>query len=649
MNRFAQTARRSTAMLVLVLLSACDPLAFARGTDPAHNSPLATATQASAPGAPLDITYRVSAPDRRAHLVDVEMRIGGVPAAARELDLELPVWAPGSYLVREFARNVQDERASTGGGPVPIVKSAKNKWRISLPGGAAGIGTRTVVVTYRVYANELSVRTSHADADHVYLNGSNVFMYVPGRKSLPVRVELDLPDDWQVATGLRPAGPAPAPAGNAQTARAFTAPDYDTLADCPIEAAPGLQILRFEALGKPHEMALWGASNVDTGRLVTDTKKIVEAAGAVFGNSLPYERYVFIVQIFPGGGGGLEHSNSTVVQTNPWGLQKKDSYRGFLELLAHEFFHAWLVKRIHPPALGPFDYTSENYTRMLWLMEGTTDYYGSLLVKRAGLMSEDDYWKDLAKQIGSLQKTPGRRHQSAEEASFDAWIKYYRPNENSSNSTVSYYLKGMILTAMLDLEIQGRTKGAKSFDDVLRQLWTTYGQRGLPVPEDGVEPAVEAAAGSDFTAFFDAYVRGRAEFDYNAFLVHAGRKLVIEAQKNDDRITPVAGAYLGARLSESDGRTLVSSIAEDSPAWAAGLSVGDDVLALDGYRVTASSMDNRLSDRAPGDEVRLTIFRRDRLIELRVKLGERPPENYRIEKIGAASDGGKVSADRGNP
>ena len=619
MTRLAILARR-TAVLV----------AFAVAANGAIDTAIA---QSPPPAAPLSVTYRVSAGERQAHLVDVAMRIENIPASSQHVDLELPVWAPGSYLVREFARNVQDERAAIAGTAVPIVKTSKNAWRVSLPSASPGDGARSIEVAYRVYANELTVRTSHVDSDHLYLNGSNVFMYVAGAKSQPVRLVLRLPSDWKVATGLRSAGPDSPMTADLMVSHAFTAPDYDTLADCPIEAAPDLRILTFEALGKQHEIAIWGTGNLDTAILANDTKKIVEQTAAVFGSELPYDRYVFIVQLFPGGGGGLEHANSTVVQANPWGLQKKDAYRGFLELLAHEFVHTWLVKRIRPPALGPFDYSSENYTRMLWLMEGTTDYYGTLLVKRAGLMTEDDFWKEIAKQIGNLERIPGRKHQSLEEASFDAWIKFYRQNEHSPNSQVSYYLKGMVVTAMLDLEIQGRTKGAKSFDDVLRNLWATYGKRGVPVPEDGIEPAIEAAAGSDFTAFFDAYVRGRAEIDYNAYLVHVGRKLVAEAPKNDDRITPAPGAWLGATLGDVGGRTTVSSIVEGSPAWVAGLSVGDDVLAIDGYRVTATSLDTRLSDRGPGDEVRMTIFRREKLLELRVKLAARPADTYRIEKI----------------
>jgi len=594
----------------------------------------AAPNQSPPPPAPLAIAYEVSAPEGGAHLVDVRMRIGNVPAKAPLLDVELPVWAPGSYVVREFARHVQDERATVDGDAAPIAKTRKNTWRIPLTPGPASAGVRTVVVSYRVYANDLSVRTSHVDTDHLYLNGSNIFMYVAAAKSAPLTLEVELPADWKVATGLERVGTPPVARGTAPVTHTFAAPNYDTLADCPIEAAPDLQLFSFEVLGKPHEIAVWGRSNVDTARLAADTKKVVETTAAVFGNDLPYDCYVFILQFFPGGGGGLEHANSTVCQAAPWGFQSKESYREFLELLAHEYFHLWLVKRIHPPALGPFDYAGENYTRMLWLMEGTPDYYASLVVNRAGLMTDDDYWRGMAKLIQQLERTPGRKRLSLEEASFDAWIKFYRQNEHSVNNQVSYYLKGAIVTAMLDYEIRGRTKGAKSFDDVLRALWTQYGKRGVPVPEDGVEPVVEAVAGSTCTDFFDRYVRGRADIDYNAFLANVGRKLVAEAPKNDDRITPSAGAWLGATLTDSGGRTVVATVLEGSPAWRAGLSVGDEVLAIDGVRVTAGTMDARLWDRAPGSEARLTIFRRDLLRDVRVVLDPRPADTFRIEKLG---------------
>jgi predicted metalloprotease with PDZ domain len=589
-------------------------------------APPVRARERRAPG--IAVQYFVAMPEPATHLYSVTMRVEGVPAGRDHVDLVMPVWTPGSYLVREFARNVQDFAAAADSARLRWEKVDKNTWRVWLPEG----GRRAFEATWRVYANELSVRTSHLDDSHAYFNGANLFMYVDGFKDAPVRMTLTTPVDWKVATGLeRAAGPAPTTGATA--AHTFAAPDFDRLVDSPVEAGP-IQVVAFEALGKPHEIAIWGHGNEDPARLRADFKKIVEAAAGVVGDGLPYDRYVFILHLYPGGGGGLEHLNSTTSESSPYVFQRKDSYRDFLGLVAHEYFHLWLVKRIRPAALGPFDYEAENYTKMLWLMEGGTDYYANVILLRAGLLTEDEYYAELAKGIQSLARTPGRRHMSLEESSFDAWIKYYRQNEHSVNSQVSYYTKGAVVSAMLDLAIRGRTKGAKSLDDVLRYLWATYTKRGQGVPEDALEPAVEAVAGPSFREFFDRYVRGTAEIPYDDFLGYAGRRLVAEVPKDESRVDPSrGGAWLGANVSDSGGRTVVSSVLEDSPAWRAGLNAGDELLAVDGVRATAASIGDRLSDHAPGDRVTLTVFRRDDLRTLTATLAERPPESYKIEKI----------------
>jgi predicted metalloprotease with PDZ domain len=574
------------------------------------------------------VAYSVSMPEPATHLYAVTVRVSNVPAGREYVDLLLPVWTPGSYLVREFARNVQDFSASANGAAARWETPDKRTWRVWLPRS----GPRSVEATYRVYANELSVRTSHLDDTHAYFNGATMFMYVDGAKDAPVRLTVLTPVDWKIATGLERAD-GPLPTTGAVAAHTFTAPDYDRLVDSPVEAGK-IQILSFEALGKPHEIAVWGRGNYEPERLTADVKKIVEAASRAVGRGLPYDRYVFIVHLFPGGGGGLEHLNSTTCESSPFVFQKKETYQDFLGLLSHEYFHLWLVKRIRPVALGPFDYETENYTRMLWLMEGGTDYYADVNLLRAGLLTEDEYYKDMAKQIQSLERTPGRRRMSLEESSFSAWIKYYRQNEHSVNSQVSYYTKGSVVTAMLDLEIRGRTKGAKSFDDVLRFLWDSYAAKGRGVPEDAVEPAVEAVAGSSFREFFDRYVRGTDDIPYDRFLAHAGRRLVAEVPEDETRVTPSRkGAWLGANVADANGRTVVSSVLDGSPAWRAGLNAGDELLALDNARTTAASLADRLADRAPGETVTLTVFRRDELRSFTATLAARPPETYKIEKI----------------
>jgi predicted metalloprotease with PDZ domain len=567
------------------------------------------------------VSYTLSSPEPATHLYRVRMRVRDLPANRNHVDLVMPVWTPGSYLVREFARHVQDFTALPPREDAPAPrweKIDKNTWRVYAPG-------RTLEVAYTVYANELSVRTSHLDDTHGYVNGANVFMYADGFRDVPATVRLEIPKTWDVATSL-----ARAPGDGF----VYHAPDYDTLVDSPIESGIFRRI-DFEALRKPHTIAVWGTGNYDAARLAEDFKKIVETTAAVFGGGLPYDRYVFIVHLYPDADNGLEHKSSTTIEASPFAFRKRESYQAFLGLAAHEFFHVWNVKRIRPAALGPFDYEAENYTKMLWLMEGTTDYYASVILRRAGLTTQEEYDKELAKLIQAHESTPGRRHMSLEEASFDAWIKYYRRNEHSANSQVSYYQKGQLVSAILDLEIAGRTNGAKSLDDVMRYLWATYGAKDVGIPEDRIQPSVEAAIGGSFDDFFGKYVRGTAEIDYDAFLKHAGLRLVREVKKDDARLDPSKpGAWLGANVADANGRTVVRSVLEASPAWKGGLNAEDQLLALDGARVTAATLGDRLSDRSPGDEVTLTIFRRDDLRTLKIILGEPPPDTYKIEKLG---------------
>lgn len=607
------------------MLRSKSPLAFALAFALALAAAAPASSAAPMQQAPADITYTISMPEPATHLYTVRVSARGLAHAGDSVDLRMPVWTPGSYLIREFERNVQDFAtvATAPGAAAPRwQKVDKNTWRVWTEGDA-------VEVTYRVYANEMSVRTSHLDDTHGYFNGANVFMYVDGHLKDPVRLRVETPKRWDVATSL-------ARDPNARKdENVFVAPDYDRLVDSPVETGVFARI-EFEALGKPHTIALFGKGNYEEKRLREDVKKIVETAAAVFGGTLPYDRYVFIVHLYPQGGGGLEHLSSMTAESSPFVFQNKESYQGFLGLISHEFFHAWNVKRIHPPALGPFDYTRENYTKMLWLMEGTTDYYADVILERAGLMTTDEHNKALAKTIQQYEETPGRRHMSLEEASADAWVKYYRPSEHSPNSQISYYLKGALVSALLDMEIRGRTSNAKSLDDVMRYLWETYAVKGLPVPEDGVQPAVEAVAGGSYQEFFDKYVRGTADIDYNAFLKSVGLRLVTEVKKDDGRVDPSRpSGWLGATLVDDGNVTTVRAVPEDSPAWKAGLNVGDQVLALDGTRVTAASIGDRVADRQPGETVLLTAFHRDDLKTIRVVLGQRPPDTYKVEKIPA--------------
>src|SRR5262249_32673043 len=392
---------------------------------------------------------------------EVEMTIPDVRTA--QLDVQMATWTPGSYLQREFERNVQDFKADDAGHSLTWNKINKATWRISTGAGAAQ--SKTIRVTYRVYANELATQTSHLDSTHAYFNGASIFMYVSALRNRPHRLKIVAPfPSWHVTSSL---ALAPDPQGW------FTGADYDRQVDSPTEVGTH-RLLEFTVRGKPHRVTIWGEFQGDEEKVKTDLAKIVEEDAKMF-NGLLYDHYTFIVGVQPGIGGGTEHVTANVSLTTPAAFKTDADYKSFLRLESHEYFHNWNVKRIRPLALGPFDYQHENYTHGLWVSEGFTDYYGKVILRRAGLTTTADYLTDRGKLLAGYEQTPGRLIQSAESASFDAWIKQYRPDENSVNTVMSYYTRGDILGTIFDIEIRSRTNGAKSLDDVMRMLLDKYG------------------------------------------------------------------------------------------------------------------------------------------------------------------------------
>jgi predicted metalloprotease with PDZ domain len=552
--------------------------------------------------------YRLSMPEPQAHLFHVEVEVASDHPSG-DVDLVFPVWTPGSYLVREYARHVEGLAAEDGeGGALPVERLDKHRVRIR-----AG-ASRRAVLRYRVYANELTVRTAHLDGTHGYLNGAAVFPYVPGREREPHALEVVAPPGWRVSTALE-GGPT-----------TFTARDYDELADSPLEIGEH-RIVRFLALGRPHELAIWGRGNLDEGRLAGDARRIVETFAALMGG-LPYERYVFIVHLGDKRRGGLEHARSTTLHVARTAFFPREAYEETLGLLAHEFFHLWNVKRLRPAAFVPFDYGREQYTRLLWWFEGATSYYENVALVRAGLLEPKRWLALLGQAFTALERTPGARKMSVEEASFLAWVKHYRPDENSPNSAISYYLKGELVALALDLELR---RAGRSLDDVLRRLYARYAEgqgEGAGVPEDGVERVVAELIGVPAAKqFFDLYVRGTEPLrpDLGVVGVRVRRR---PAQALDDKGgtpakaedgRPVAG-FLGIEL-DAGPRLVVKSVREGSPAHAAGLYAEDELVAEDGFRVDRAALWDRLCERGPGGRLALTVFRRDELAPVTVVLG----------------------------
>ncbi len=618
MMHLCPSFRLSVLLLLVCVCAALSPAQGLRGGASDHaalSSAVVAPAVFAAQGTP-EIAYTVSMPRPYTHLLEVEMRVGGSVAAP--LDLVMPVWTPGSYLIREYERHVQDFAAMDADGkPLLWRKMNKNTWRID------AAGARAVRVNYRVYANELTVRTNELNDRHAFWNNAALLMYVNGNLRAPATLRVVPFGDWQVATGL------PAVAGQANT---FRAENYDILYDSPFEVSV-FKTLSFDVRGVPHRIVIDGEGNYDPERLRRDVQKIVETEAALMGD-IPYRDYTFILHLRATGGGGLEHLNSTALIAPRFSFRPDASYHSFLELVAHEFFHLWNVKRIRPDALGPFDYTAENYTRLLWVAEGITSYYEAVNVRRAGLISDKDYLLGLARSIQQLQNTPGRLAMSAEEASFDAWIKYYRPDENSINSQISYYDKGALLGALLDLEIRRRTDGARSLDDVMRRLYADFSKRGRNYTPEDFQRVSEQAAGASLDDFFRRYVRGREELDYARAFETVGLQLVKNANADGSTAPSAEKAYLGATLRQDTDRLVIVNVPAGTPAYDQGLNAGDQIVALDGARVTRDTFNARLEDKRPGDDARLTVFRADDLRTLTVKLGGRVDDNYRLVPVG---------------
>jgi predicted metalloprotease with PDZ domain len=572
------------------------------------------------------------------HLFEIDVAIKRTADAPQEELLVMPVWTPGSYLIREFARNVQDFAASTAANqPLKWEKTNKNTWRVVTN------GARDWHATYRVYANELSVRTSELNSAHAFWNNANLLMYLEGFLNSPSTVHVLAPDVWKVATGL------PAVLGQKNI---FRAENFDVLYDSPFEAS-NFKTLVFNVKGIPHRIVIDGEGNYDPERMRRDVQKIVETQVEVMGGEIPYRDYTFILHLRANAGGGLEHLNSTALGYPRFGfkIQTGDratsaspaatttperDYRGFLSLVSHEFFHLWNVKRIRPDALGPFDYTKENYTKLLWVAEGITDYYADLLVRRAGLITENEYLTATARAIQTLQNTPGRKEQTVEDSSFDTWIKFYRQDENSINSQVSYYDKGAILGLLLDLEIRQRSKNGKSLDDVLRYLYVEFFKKNRNYTPADFQKACELMAGSSLEDFFKRYVRGTEELNYSVALEAAGLRLDTTGTGTGDE-----KVYFGADVAQEEDRLIVRRVYAGSPAYEQGLNAGDQIVALDNMRVTRDFFNARLAEKKPGDLINLTIFRFDDLSTLLIKLAERREGTYRIVPLPSQTEAQK--------
>jgi predicted metalloprotease with PDZ domain len=550
-----------------------------------------------------EVRYTLSFPAPHTHYVEVA---ASVPTRGRqEIELMMAVWTPGSYLVREYERNVEAVAVSAGGRSLAVTKSEKNRWRVTT-GGAS-----TVDVKYRVYGREMSVRTNWIEADFALLNGAPTFITLVDGLDLPHDVTITPATGWKRSmTGLPEAGGE----------HHYRAPDFDTLVDSPIVLG-NPAVYEFTVGGKKHYLVNQGEAGVfDGAQAAKDLEAVVRENLRLWG-SLPYDKYLFLNMITEAAG-GLEHKNSTVLMTSRWTTRTRRTYLSWLDTASHELFHAWNVKRLRPIELGPFNYESENETRSLWIAEGITEYYGALNLHRAGVSSREELLDSISGNIEELQTTPGRLVQSAEQASFDAWIKYYRPDENSGNTSISYYTKGAVLGFVLDAKIRKATNGAKSLDDVMRIAYQRFaGSRGY-TPAD-FRAVIEEVSGTSLKTFWESAVEGTAELDYDEALETFGLRFRSSPQSSRP--------WLGITTRNDAGRLLISQVRRDGPASKAGLNVDDEILAIDDFRVRADRLDDRLQQYRFNDKVTFLIARREQLMRLPVTLEREPPRAWRLE------------------
>jgi predicted metalloprotease with PDZ domain len=558
----------------------------------------------------LTIDYSLKMPKPQNHYFEVEMLISKM-SKKKPLRIKMPTWAPGSYLIREFSKNVNLVKAFDENGKKLLVKKInKNSWDIEKG------ESKSIKVVYEVYSFDLSVRTSFLDLSHGFVSGSSIFMYVDGNKDLAGKLDIYPYEDFNVITTALPKFSDSIRYENAKT---FTFNNYDHLVDCPIEIG-NQEVFEFNASGVNHTVAIYGVGNYSISKLQTDMKRIVEAATNVFGEN-PNKDYTFIIHNVGDGQGGLEHLNSTTLSVSRWAYEGKDYY-DFLSLVAHEYFHLWNVKRIRPVELGPFNYDQENYTSLLWVMEGFTSYYDELLMRRAGYSSEKEYIQKINGVLNYVEGSEGSRVQPLAHASFDAWIKSYRPNENSANTTMTYYSRGQLIAAVLDAMIIDKFQGNKCLDHFMQTLYQKfYKNENRGFTEKEFIQTLSEFMGSDMNEFIEKYINDTQIPDYATIFSKIGVKVEYIGVKKPS---------FGISFSTNSTNPVVQTVRVNSEAEQAGISVNDEIIALNGFRMNAEVLDASLAAIPANQKFNLLISRDGIISEITAQLGEYERKAYRL-------------------
>jgi predicted metalloprotease with PDZ domain len=572
--------------------------------------------------------YSIKPKNLGAHLFEVRLTVAN-PEPGGQI-FAIPAWIPGSYMIRDYAKHVVAIRAESDGLEVALKKLDKSRWQ-------AASTDRALTLVVEIFAYDDSVRGAHLDNTHAYFNGTCVFPSVDGQEETECRVDILAPDDkvataWRVATSMRRAGAAEYGFGE------YVAADYAELIDHPVEIAE-LAIGEFEVCGIPHAIAIRGRTRVDMARLCHDLKTLCEKHHELLGTPEDLDRYLFLLHAPSKGYGGLEHrwSSSNVCSRDnlPQRGEKEvsDNYRTFLGLVSHEYFHLWNIKRLKPAAFTPYNLAQESHTELMWVFEGITSYYDDLVLLRSGLISVQSYLELLGQAVTRVLRTAGRHRQSVADSSFDAWTKFYQQDANAPNAIISYYVKGALIAATLDLKLRAESDGTVSLDDVMRECWRRWGDGQQGMPEDGFEAVCAELATVDLEDFLNAAVRGTGEVPLRSALASVGitYNLRPAADTNDKggkqgKDIPTAPLWLGAITDAAAGKLVFKSVLNDGPAEHAGIAPGDIAVALDGVALTAANCDQRLRSYRDGEKLELVVFRGEDLLTTTIRLAEAPED-----------------------
>ena len=559
------------------------------------------------------IEYSLGMSNPSTHIYEVGVVIQRLPARTPTLNLVLPVWRTGRYKILDLAGGVVDFSATDGSDKsLPWQKTDKTTWQISIQGAS------TLKVTYRVYANEFGERTRGLNDEHGFVDPTGVFMYLDHFEDLPLEITVRPYGTWHVTTSLIPEKDA---------SNRFTAPNYQYFADSPLEIG-NQHDFPFDVDGKPHVLSISGEGNWNADSLIRDITTLVNANKKYWGD-LPYDHYVFFLLLTTQGGGGTEHLNSCVMDTHPFSFKNPGSYLGVIGLISHEYVHTWNVKQLRPRGLKPYDWTKENYTKELWIAEGSTSYISGLIKTRAGFNSAKAYLDGISGAVQGDRQRPGNRVQSLSESSFDAWVKFWQGTEDSYNTESDYYSKGANVSMLLDLEIRQQSNNRHSFDDLMRTMYRRFPLNGPGYTVADFQKVAEELAGVNLEKFFNDYVFGVKPLDWERYLGYAGLLL-----------TPKEGSpvpWIGVGNSDAGEKIVINRIVDGSPAYDVGLNIRDEIIALNGRRVKPAEFKNRLADFAIGDTITLTIFRADRLRNFNVALKAQPVPSYQTSKVGTPS------------